>query len=63
LLATGLLFLGVQSGITGFLAPRVRSLQFITVDDLWSIAPLLLAAGVLLAMLSSVVTMRRYLRV
>jgi cell division transport system permease protein len=62
-LATGLLFLGVQSGITGFLAPRVRSLQFITVDDLWSIAPLLLAAGVLLAMLSSVVTMRRYLRV
>jgi cell division transport system permease protein len=63
LLATGLLFLGVRSGITGFLAPRVRSLQFITVDDLWSIAPLLLAAGVLLAMLSSVVTMRRYLRV
>jgi cell division transport system permease protein len=45
------------------LAPRVRSLQFITVDDLWSIAPLLLVAGVLLAMLSSVVTMRRYLRV
>jgi cell division transport system permease protein len=63
LLATGLLSLGVQSGITGFQAPRVRSLQFIGVDELWSIAPLLLAAGVLLAMLSSVVTLRRYLRV
>ena len=62
-LATGLLYLGVQSGITGFLAPRVPSLQFISVDELWAIAPLLLAAGVLLAMLSSVVTLRRYLRV
>jgi cell division transport system permease protein len=62
-LANGLLYLGVRQGITGFLAPRVRSLQFISVDELWSIAPLLLGAGIVLAVLSSVVTMRRYLRV
>jgi cell division protein FtsX len=33
------------------------------VDELWSITPLLLGAGIVLAVLSSVVTMRRYLRV
>jgi cell division transport system permease protein len=62
-LATGLLYPGVDRGVTGFLAPRVQSLQFITVAERWRIAPLLLAAGVVLAILSSVVTMRRYLRV
>jgi cell division transport system permease protein len=62
-LAGGLLYAGVHFGITGFLAPLLPFSNFITVQEVWAIAPVLLGAGVLLAVLASFVTMRRYLRV
>lgn len=62
-LATGALLVAVQVGITDSLAPKLLFFRFITTADVWQIAPLLFGAGIVVAVVASVLTMRRHLRV
>ena len=62
-IATALLFAGVHFGITGFLSPLLPFFRFITTSDVVSIAPLLVATGLVMAVVASFFTLRRYLRV
>ncbi len=62
-IATGLLYAGVHFGVTGFLAPLLPFFRFITTRDVLSVAPLLFATGLAMAILASFFTLRRYLRV
>ncbi len=67
-LSVGLLWAMVHYGITGFLAENLSGssgglLSFIGVGDVWVIAPWLFGGAVLLAVVTSWLTLRRYLRV
>lgn len=64
-LAIGLLWAMVHYGITGFLATNISGdlVSFIGVGDVWAIAPWLGAGGGALAIVTSWLTLRRYLRV
>ena len=62
-IATGLLFAGVHYGITGFLSPLLPFFRFIGTGEVLSVAPLLFATGLAMAVLASLVTLHRYLRV
>jgi cell division transport system permease protein len=62
-IATGLLWAGVHFGVTGFLSPLLPFFRFITTSDVVTVAPLLFATGLVMAIVASFVTLRRYLRV
>jgi cell division transport system permease protein len=62
-IATGLLFAGVHYGITGFLSPLLPFFRFIGTGEVLAVAPLLFATGLAMAVLASLVTLHRYLRV
>ncbi len=62
-LAVGGLWLGVNYLIEGWLATEFQWVQFVSTGDVLLIAPLLVAAAILLAGISSLVSLSRYTRV
>lgn len=64
LIASGMLWVGLQYLVEGWLTPTLGSqLVTITTADLWWSAPILIALGAVLAVGSSVVSLNRYLKV
>lgn len=62
-LAVAGLWVGVHYFIEQWLSSSVQWIPVITVHDVWQIAPILIGVAVLLAVISSAVTLRRYLKV
>ena len=62
-LAVGGLWLGVRYLVTDWLGGSVTFVDYIDTSNVWSIAPYLVAAAVVLAAISSVVTLSRYTKV
>ena len=62
-LAVGGLWVGVKYLIVNWLSTSVTSINFITEKEVWLVAPFLVAAAILLATISSVVTLSRYTKV
>ncbi len=62
-LAVGGLWLGVNYLVEGWLATEFQWVQFVQTGDVLLIAPLLVAAAILLAGISSLVSLSRYTRV
>lgn len=62
-LATGVLWLGVRYGVEGYLVRDLPIFSYISTAEVWLIAPALVLAGIVLAGVSSVVTLARYLKV
>jgi len=62
-LAIGALWLGVKYLVTDWLGSSVSWIPYIGTSDVWVVAPLLLVIAILLATLSSVVTLSRYTKV
>ncbi len=63
LMAVGGLWLGVQYLVTDWLGGTVSWIPYVTTSDVLTVAPLLVAAGILLAAISSLVTLSRYTKV
>ncbi|QIK83032.1 permease-like cell division protein FtsX [Sanguibacter sp. HDW7] len=63
LLAGGGLWLGVKYIITDWLAGQIQWVPLVGLPDVLLVAPLLLAVAVVLALVASVVTLRRYMKV
>lgn len=63
LLATGALSAVVYFFVGGWLQPRAAGFTLVGLDDLLIVGPALILIGVLMAAVSSVVTLRRYLKV
>lgn len=63
LLAGGGLWLGVKYLVTDWLAGEVAWVPLVGQSDVLTIAPLLLAVAIILALVASVVTLRRYMKV
>jgi cell division transport system permease protein len=63
LLAGGAVIAIVQLFVQGYLAQRLPLTSFVDLTDAFSIAPLLVLAGVVLAALASGVAIRRYLKI
>jgi cell division transport system permease protein len=63
LLAGGAVVAIVQFFVQGYLAQRLPLTSFVDLTDAFSIAPLLVLAGVVLAALASGVAIRRYLKI
>jgi len=62
-LAIGALWLGVKYLVTDWLGSSVSWIPYIGTSDVWVVAPLLLVIAILLATISSVVTLSRYTKV
>jgi len=62
-LAIAGLWLGVHYLIEGWLAESFIWVNFVGTADVWTIAPVLVGIGILLAAVSSLVSLRRYTRV
>lgn len=63
-IASGVLFVGVQYGVEEWLAPRLSGqIRFIATSDALLTVPWLVAAGTLLAVVASMVSLNRYLKV
>jgi len=62
-LAVGGLWLGVRYLVIDWLSASVTSINFITERQVWVVAPFLVGAAILLAAVSSLVTLRRYTKV
>ncbi|SDQ72782.1 permease-like cell division protein FtsX [Quadrisphaera sp. DSM 44207] len=62
-LATAALWAGVRFGVQGWLVEVLPLFSYIGTAQVWLVAPLLFAVGVLLSGAASVVTLSRYLRV
>lgn len=64
-LAIGLLWGTVHYGVSGFLATNISGdlISFIGVGDVWAIAPWLAGGAGVLSIVTSWLTLRRYLRV
>lgn len=62
-LAMGLLWATVRYGISGYLSTAMLDTAFIGVTDVLAIAPWVVGGVVVLAVLTSGFTLRRYLRV
>ncbi len=60
--AVGLLWAAVHYGVSGFLA-TILSIGFVDVSDVWRLTPWLVGGAVALAVVTSWLTLRRYLRV
>ncbi len=63
LLAVGGLWLGVRYLVTDWLEQSVDWIAYVTTGDVLTVAPLLIGIAVILAVVSSVVTLNRYTRV
>ncbi|HEY0217759.1 MAG TPA: permease-like cell division protein FtsX [Cellulomonas sp.] len=57
------LWLGVKYLITDWLGGQITWVPYVTTQDVWTIAPILVAAAILLAAISSLVTLSRYTKV
>ena len=57
------LWFGVKYLVQEWLAQSVTFIQYVSTDDVWRIAPVLLVVAIGLAAISSVVTLSRYTRV
>lgn len=62
-LAVGLLFAFSHFVVQGWLAQKLQFIPFITSMDVLTITPIVVGAGLVIAVLSSFATMRRYLKV
>lgn len=62
-LAVGALFVGVKVFVEGWLAPAFPWSSFVTTTDVWLIAPLLVGAALLLALIASAISLGRYTRI
>jgi len=62
-MAVGGLWLGVKYLVTDWLAGEVSWVPLVGVGEVWTIAPLLLAVAIVLAAISSLVTLNRYTKV
>jgi len=62
-LAVGGLWLGVRYFVTDWLGSSVTFVDYIDTSNVWSIAPYLVAVAIVLATISSVVTLSRYTKV
>ena len=62
-LAVGALWAGVKYLVVDWLGSSVQWIPYVTTADLTRLAPLLVVIGILLAAISSVVTLNRYTRV
>lgn len=62
-LAVGGLWLGVRYFVTDWLGSSVTFVDYIDTNNVWSIAPYLVAVAIVLAAISSVVTLSRYTKV
>ncbi|MGC5615590.1 permease-like cell division protein FtsX [Georgenia sp. Z1491] len=62
-LSVGGLLAAVRYGVEGWLAPSAPWVPFVTTSDVWRVAPVLVLAAVLVAGLSSVVSLARYTKV
>jgi cell division transport system permease protein len=62
-LASGALAGVVQFFVQGYLSQRLQGTALITLGSTWAVFPLVIAVGVVLAALASIVAIRRYLRV
>lgn len=62
-MSVGGLWLGVRYLITDWLAQEVNWVPLITESDVWVLAPLLLIVAVVLAIISSLVTLNRYMKI
>jgi cell division transport system permease protein len=63
LLASGLLFGFTHFFLQGWLSPKMQFIPFVAVRDVLVVAPALLAVALLVSVLTSFLTMRRYLRI
>jgi cell division transport system permease protein len=63
LLAVGGLWLGVEYLITDWLGTSVGWIPYVSTSDVMTVAPFLVAAAILLAAISSLVTLSRYTKV
>ncbi|TDE15970.1 permease-like cell division protein FtsX [Jiangella asiatica] len=57
------LFFGVELVVGRFIAPNLQFTSWVDSGDVWAAVPWLLLAGVLISVVASFVTLRRYLRV
>jgi cell division transport system permease protein len=62
-LAMGILVGVVHFGIQGWLADKLQFIPFVTGSNVLAIAPLVVGVGLVVALLSSLLTMQRYVRV
>ena len=62
-LAVGGLWLGVRYLVTDWLGSSVTFVDYIDTSNVWTIAPILVAVAIVLAAISSVVTLSRYTKV
>jgi len=62
-LAVGGLWLGVRYLVTDWLGSSVTFVDYINTSNVWTIAPFLVAIAIVLATISSVVTLSRYTKV
>lgn len=62
-LAVGILFSFVHFAVQGWLAQKLQFIPFVTASDVASVTPLVGGVGLVIAVLASFFTMRRYLRV
>jgi cell division transport system permease protein len=62
-LATALLWATAHYAVTGYLSSLLQGIAFIGVSDVWAITPWLVGGVVVMAVLTSWFTLRRYLRV
>lgn len=62
-LALGVLYAFVHFGVQGWLADKLQFIPFITGAEVLTITPLVVGVGLLIAVLASFFSMRRYLRV
>jgi cell division transport system permease protein len=63
LLAVGTVTALVQFFVQGFLAQQLPFTSFVGIGDALLVAPVLVLAGILVAWFSSLVAIRRYLRI
>lgn len=62
-LAVAALWAVVNFGIQGWAADSIQAWQFIDTGEVWLIAPILVLIGLVLAVISSIVTLSRYTKV
>ncbi|WP_448059622.1 permease-like cell division protein FtsX [Cellulomonas hominis] len=62
-LAVGGLWLGVRYLITDWLGNEVSFIPYVTTADVWTLAPLLVGVAIVLATISSLVTLSRYTKI
>ena len=62
-LAVGILFSFVHFAVQGWLAEKLQFIPFVTGSEVLAITPLVVGVGLVIALLASFFTMRRYLKV